>query len=305
MAPSMMFFVGVFLLQMIPSLAKFKVGRREYESQNEFIESGRRCGVKDLTVEEMEAREAQIAAAYSPEEGARFKPTAIHVYFHVISKGNGTENGDIPDDQILRQIKVMNSAFNGTGFSFKLMDIDRVTNPDWFNLETDPETMIPSDEEKELKSELRQGSWNTLNIYTTNTTGGILGWATFPSEGDYSQDGVIIMYDTLPGSDNAPYNLGQTATHEVGHWMGLYHTFQGGCNSDSVYGGDYVQDTPAERKAASGCRKGRDTCTGEEFPGLDPIHNFMDYSDDKCMNQFTSGQIDRMRMQWVAFRQKK
>jgi hypothetical protein len=213
----------------------------------------------------------------------------INVYFHVIHNG---QQGNVSDAQIQSQINVLKMSYAQHGWTFRLIRTTRTDNPSWFTAGQG------SRAERRMKAALRVGSANDLNIYSANPGGGLLGWATFPSEyaSNKTMDGVVILFSSMPGGTSDPYNLGDTLTHEVGHWMGLYHTFQGGCAANA----DRVADTPSERIPGYGCPIGRNSCRGR--PGLDPVQNFMDYSDDSCMDHFTPGQGTRMDQQYTAFR---
>ncbi|MDX2064107.1 MAG: zinc metalloprotease [Fimbriimonadaceae bacterium] len=254
-----------------------------------------KCGTKDLN----EIEQAQVEAKLATIGRVKFAPVNIPVYWHTIRSSTGA--GGVTTTQINNQIAVLNQAFGGqtggvnTNFTFTLVSVDSTDNSTWYT--AGPGTSA----EAQMKSALRQGGKNALNIYSSNPGGGLLGWATFPSSftSNPSGDGVVLLQSTLPGGSAAPYNLGDTGTHEVGHWLGLYHTFQGGCSKNN----DYVSDTPAERSAAYGCPNNRDSCTGSRYPGVDPITNFMDYTDDSCMFRFSSGQASRMSAQYTAYRQ--
>ena len=277
----------------------FVFNGHEFRNHAEFMETAR-CSTATLSDAQVEDIDRQVAiyrenalAARGGEE-PNVSGGVIPVYWHVINRGTGIANGDIPTSQINAQMNVLNAAYAGTGWSFNLVGTTRTTNTSWY-------TCSGGSCETQMKNALRQGSADDLNIYSNNMGGGLLGWATFPS--DYASqpklDGVVILYASVPGGNAAPYNLGDTATHEVGHWMGLYHTFQGGCVR-SATGGDGVADTPAERSPAYGCPVGRDTC--RNIAGLDPITNFMDYTDDSCMDRFSAGQDARMDSLFTTYR---
>jgi hypothetical protein len=243
---------------------------------------------------------AAVDAAYRSElaSGAQASgaPTpavtggTIDVYVHVISRSTGT--GDVPESQIAAQISVLNDAYTQWGWQFRLVSTDRYTNDAWF-VATEGSTT-----DHEMKARLRQGTADDLNLYTLGSSGGLVGWGTFPSE--YAKqpidDGVVIEFGTMPGGGSAPYNEGDIAVQQIGHWMGLYNTFQGGCSKRN----DLVADTPAESMPAFGCPAGRDSCTKAD--GVDPIENYMDYTDDACMDRFTPGQDRRMDEQFSRYR---
>ena len=246
-------------------------------------------------VEPTESERLEIDQRLS-ELGNTVALTASHVvpvYVHRIHASNGT-GGAVTASQITQQIGVLNAAYSPSGFSFSLAATDDSNNDAWYA------TTNGTSDETAMKTALRKGGSNALNLYLNNMGGGLLGWATFPNNyaSQPNMDGVVALFTSLPGGTAAPYNLGDTATHEVGHWMGLYHTFQGGCSRTN----DGVSDTPAERSAAFGCPTGRDSCTGTKYPGIDPITNFMDYTDDACMNTFSAGQDSRMQSMWTSYR---
>jgi len=257
--------------------------------------SRRGCGVH-ITAERLASSERRFESNRLPPLPSNLS-TTIDIHFHVIAANQTLEGGWLPDTQIQKQLEVLNNDYNGTRISWKLVNTTRVISQDWFD-KVAPE----SAEQTAMKQVLRAGNASALNVYTVGfvtdpTAQGLLGYSTFPADykSNPKDDGVVVRYTTLPGGTATPFNLGRTLTHEVGHWVGLYHTFQGGCTGT----GDAVADTPPEASAASGCPKDRHTCPGGT---LDPVHNYMDYTDDSCMDSFTEGQAARMRGQIRLYR---
>lgn len=230
-------------------------------------------------------------------------PVVVHVIY-----SNSNEN--ISEAQILSQIQVLNDDFRrlnsdanntwsqaaDTQIQFCMATVDPNGNPtNGITRKSSSKTSWGTSDAMKKSSQGGVNPWNTsqyLNMWVCNIGGGILGYAQFPG-GNAATDGVV-MGPSYFGSKNggsgfylsAPFNLGRTTTHEVGHFFNLRHIWgDGGCSVD-----DYVTDTPTSGGANYGCATGAVSCGT-----VDMVQNYMDYSDDGCMNLFTQGQKNRMR----------
>lgn len=240
---------------------------------------------------------------------ARLTNTGIYiipVVVHVLYNG-GTEN--ISDAQINSQILALNEDFgktpgtkgDGLGVDTKVRFRLAKRTPD--GRCTNGIVRIKStltDHKTVDRQKLKELSfWDNkryLNIYVVKSIdngSGTLGYASFPSGPDES-DGIVVLHRAFGriGTAVVPNNLGRTMTHEIGHWFGLYHTFQEGCGTDTCTTGDYICDTPPVANPNYGCPTNKNSCSNDKLP--DQISNYMDYADDACKSMFSAGQADRM-----------
>jgi hypothetical protein len=225
-------------------------------------------------------------------------PVVVHVIYN-----NSSEN--ISNAQIQSQIDVLNEDFRRTNsdantiwqqaadtqIEFCLSKVDPNGNSSiGITRKASSRTSWGTNDAMKNSSQGGVDPWDTsqyLNIWVCNIGGGILGYAQFPG-GSAATDGVVNspQYFGRTGTATAPFNLGRTATHEVGHFLNLRHIWgDGGCGID-----DFVSDTPESDASNGGCATTHVSCGS-----LDMVQNYMDYSNDSCMNLFTQGQKSRMR----------
>jgi hypothetical protein len=268
------------------------------------------------------ARTASSPAMSGDASSARSSATStlparirIPVFIHVIH-GNHRREKRINKRKARRMYRTLRYGFAGaqnstmahTGVIFDLRRIKVHRNDRWFHARPF------SRADRQMKRKLRRGKARALNIYVNRPKSGgqlLLGYSLFPwQRARYPNlDGVTVSEISLPGGRARGYNLGDTVIHETGHWLGLLHTFEGGCDATN----DGVDDTPAEATPSYTCPVGRNSCDtpvftdpldpeGPKIDLPDPVQNFMDYSYDSCMNHFTPGQRDRMFAAFVAYR---
>ena len=269
---------------------------------------GRVDDTKDYTARQLRRIDRRLDRTLARQQsarsrgGARFGLTLrVPVHAHVI---DGSHARGPAKRAVARQLDVLNRAYAGeqsirssaTRFRFYLESFDRTRNQRWYT------AALFDRGDRQLRRQLHKGGPESLNLYfsaphSPQADSVVLGWSTVPWQARRNPrlDGVTIHHESMPGGELRRYNRGDTAVHEVGHWLGLFHTFEGGCSKRN----DLVADTPAEAEPSLSCERGRDSCRAE---GLDPIHNFMDYSFDSCMNMFTPDQVARMTDNWLAYR---
>ena len=246
------------------------------------------CGTPDPNPEDLLVTIDQVERWLERQSRNSRSIVNVKIAWHVIHQDNSV--GNISDQQIAQQVTWLNNTFADHDFIFTLDIIDRTVNNDWFNDMYDTYDAI-------AKQALNIDSYHYLNVYTSNIfIDGVAGYAYMPNqwpEGSYMH-GIVLDYRTLPYAGG--YD-GDVATHEVGHYLGLNHTFYNNCTT----GNDGVDDTPAHHEDYLWqCNNNLDSCP--TLPGNDPVHNYMTYTSNSCQWEFTPGQKDRMHAMVATYR---
>jgi hypothetical protein len=224
-------------------------------------------------------------------------PINVNAYLHVIT--TVAKDGMYTQQNVDDPITAMNAAYNPIGVTFTLVNTTFTANDAW--------AVADGTHRDNLKTALRAGTYADLNLYLhSDLSGGILGTCTLPSRvpagsdpSIYSSSGFNTSAGTMPGGDMDGYNAGGTGIHETGQWLGLLYTFKGNSCEDP---GDSIADTLAQSIATSGCPTDpvQDSCPDQ--PGVDGIHNYMDYSTDACYSEFSPLQVARIGALWTQYR---
>jgi Pregnancy-associated plasma protein-A len=283
------------------------VGQQSFSSMAEYIQSdffretGKRCGARRVEVrydEKLAKAMADCTDSLTKIQN-EYWPSVVYtvpVWWHVIYDSSGI--GNISDATINAQMEVLNEDYRAKAgtmgsqgydikIQFELMGIDRTMNDTWFG----------DNDEIGFKQALKKDTSLFLNIYSNNT--GYLGYAYYPQDSVGDLDGIVLQYKSVGGRNNGflVYDQGRTLVHEMGHYFGLAHTFEGGAVCGNSYStGDLIVDTNAESSDHYGCSQ-TSTCGT-----ADPIHNYMNYTDDTCMYQFTREQANRAVCGLVNYR---
>ena len=234
----------------------------------------------------------------------------LDLYFHVLE--NTTLSWSVQqrlDLEMVNQYDALSAAFSRTPFKFSFGGTRHYVVD---NVLASTNTRGRPDLEDAIGLRFRVGGADTLNVYWSRglCREGMLGYTYVPArtagiypDGAYNpRDGIYMCLDARRGSGVFEhFDQGKTLAHEVGHWLGLYHTFRGHSCADSNEN-DLVDDTPAQAGPTNGCPSQRDSCPDRE--GLDNVRNYMDYSWDVCMDHFTPGQSERMYAQVDLYRRR-
>ncbi|KAI1269221.1 extracellular metalloprotease [Xylariaceae sp. FL1019] len=247
------------------------------------------CGIPPPTEQHLDTHAMLMQMEQSDSAASCTVIAPVNVYFHIVTSKEMTEDR-MMNERIKQQMEVLNDEYNPHGTKFKMAGITKTVYAAW----------AENNGSHDMMAAMRKGTYQDLNVYVQESLGGsAAGLCPYPGSTsgpqDYIGDGCQIVAASLPGGGKyTGLNDGKAAVHEVGHWFGLLHTFENGCEPP----GDWIDDTPFEKSApTSGCPTGLSSCNG-----TDPIHNHMDYTSGTCKTSFTPGQQMRMHSQWKMFR---